>query len=94
MSIDLFDPTIAPDKSPIDYAERPQRMEGLKVGLVDNTKFNSKILLIKIADRLSKKYNTKTAHLVTKSSSGHPVSDSAIQEFKNKVDVVIAGIGD
>jgi hypothetical protein len=50
--------------------------------------------LLKIADRLNKKYNTRMAHLVTKTSSGHPVSDSAIQEFRDKVDAVIAGIGD
>ena len=94
MSMDLFDPTIAPDKTTIHYAQRPQRMDGLKIGLVDNTKFNSKILLLKIADRLNKKYGTQMIHLVSKTSSGHPVSDSAIREFKNKADVVIAGIGD
>lgn len=94
MSIDLLDPTTQPGKTPIDYVKRPDRMDGLKIGLVDNTKFNSKILLLKIADRLKKKYNTETAHMVTKASSGHPVSDSAIRDFRNRVDVVIAGIGD
>ncbi len=94
MTIDLFDPTTLPDKTPIDYVERPNRLEGLKVGLVENTKYNSKTLLLKIADRLNKRYGIEMAQLVTKASSGHPVSDSAIRDFKSKVDFVVAGIGD
>ena len=94
MTIELFDPTTSSDKTPIEYVPRPQSLEGLKVGLVDNTKFNSKTLLIKIADRLKTRYNAEMAHLVTKGSSGHPVSDSAVRDFTEKVDFVVAGIGD
>ena len=94
MTIDLFDPTASPEKTPIDYVSRPESIEGLKVGLVDNAKFNSKTLLLKIADRLKSKYNVDRVQLVTKSSPGHPVSDSAIEDFKTKADFVLAGIGD
>ncbi len=94
MTIDLFDPTTLPEKAPIDYVERPESLQGLKVGLVENTKFNSKTLLLKIADRLSQRYDMEMGHLVTKASPGHPVSDAAIQDLKNKVNVVLAGIGD
>ena len=94
MAIDLFDPTTSPEKASIDYVPRPQSLEGLKVGLVDNSKFNSKTLLLKIADRLKARYGVEMAHLVTKASSGHPVSDAAVAEFKGKADFVVAGIGD
>ena len=94
MAIDFFDPTTTADKTPIEYVPRPQSLNGLKVGLVDNSKYNSKTLLLKIADRLKTKYDTKTAHLVTKASAGHAVSDAALADFKTKVDIVIAGIGD
>ena len=94
MTIDLFDPTTTADKSPIEYVPRPQQLNRLKVGLVDNSKFNSKTLLLKIADRLKTEYETETTHLVTKASAGHAVSDAALNDFKLKVDVVIAGIGD
>ena len=94
MTIDLFDPTTTADKSPIEYVPRPQRLKGLKVGLVDNSKYNSKTLLLKIADRLKAGYETETTHLVTKASAGHAVSDAAVNDFKNKADIVIAGIGD
>jgi len=94
MTIDLFDPTTSPEKTPIDYVPRPQDLEGLKVGLVDNSKFNSKTLLLKIADRLKARYGVEMAHLVTKASPGHSVSDAAVAEFKGKADFVVAGIGD
>ncbi|MCJ7830454.1 MAG: hypothetical protein MUP74_03610 [Desulfobacterales bacterium] len=94
MTIDLFDPTTPVDKSPIDYAPRPRRLDGLRVGLVDNTKFNSKTLLLKIAERLKARFNTEMTHLVTKASPGHSVSASAVADFKTRVDVVLAGIGD
>jgi hypothetical protein len=94
MAIDLFDPTTTPEPSPITYAPRPKSMKGLKLGLVDNSKFNSKTLLEMVSRRLADRFNTETVHQVTKISPGHPVSDSAIQEFKTSVDVVLAGIGD
>jgi len=47
-----------------------------------------------IAARLKSRYSVEMAHLVTKASSGHPVSDSAVQDLKKKVDFVVAGIGD
>ncbi len=94
MTIDLFDPTTTSEKTPIDYAPRPQNLKGLNIGLVENTKFNSKTLLLKIAERLKCKYNGEITHLVSKASPGHPVSDIALQNFKKKADFVLAGIGD
>jgi len=94
MAIDLFDPTTTPQPSPITYAPRPKSMAGLKIGLVDNSKFNSKTLLQMVSRRLGDRFKTETVHQVTKISPGHPVSDSAIREFKESADVVIAGIGD
>jgi hypothetical protein len=94
MTVDLFDPTMSPDKKTIDYVPRPQNLEGLKVGLVDNTKFNSDTLLAKISERLQTRFNTEMVCITKKQSAGHPIADSAIKEMKAKADVVIAGIGD
>ena len=94
MTIDLFDPTAVPEKAPIDFVPRPVSIKGLKVGLVDNSKFNSKTILLKIADRLKTSYGVEMAHLVTKTSPGHPVSEAAVSDFKSKTYFVVAGIGD
>jgi hypothetical protein len=94
MAIDLFDPTTSTEKTPIDYVPRPRDLKGLRVGLVDNSKFNSKILLLKIADRLQVRYGVEMTHLVTKASAGHAVSEAAVKAFKGNSDFVVAGIGD
>ena len=94
MTAELFDPTISPEQKGIDYVPRPENLAGLKVGLVDNTKYNSRALLIKVAERLKEKFNTETVFITKKQSAGHPVDDAAIEEMKAKADVAIAGIGD
>jgi hypothetical protein len=94
MTIDIFDPTSSPEKASIVFVPRPKNLEKLRVGLVDNSKYNSKALLVRIADRLNSRYGVEIGHTVTKASPGHPVSDTAIAGFKGKVDFVIAGIGD
>ncbi|MBW2429134.1 MAG: hypothetical protein JRF56_09260, partial [Deltaproteobacteria bacterium] len=56
MSLEIFDPTVTPVKEKIIFAPRPQNLNGLRVGLVENSKHNSDVLLLKIADRLKAKY--------------------------------------
>lgn len=94
MTIDAFDPTNSPREEAINFVPRPQKLEGLKVGLVDNTKFNSRVILEKIAQRLGSKHGMEVVHLDTKQSPSHAVSEQAVKEFKVKADFVIAGIGD
>ena len=94
MSMEVFDPTTSSEQEEINYVPRPQNFEGLKVGLVDNTKYNSRVLLEKIAERLQSKYNMEMVHIDTKQSASHHVTEQAVKEFKTKADFVIAGIGD
>jgi hypothetical protein len=90
----LFDPTIGMERKGIAYAPRPKSLQGLKVGLVENTKFNSEALLRKIAERLHSRYGMTMVKLAHKKSSGSPVYDRDIVEFKSQADFVLAGIGD
>ena len=94
MSVEMFDPTMSPTKEAIQYSARPEKLDGLKVGLVDNTKYNSRALLIKISERLKDRFQTEMVHITAKRAAGHSVDDSAVEEFKAKADFVIAGIGD
>ncbi|MBF0277537.1 MAG: hypothetical protein HQM13_07100 [SAR324 cluster bacterium] len=95
MCADLFDPTgNSAEHETITYAPRPQKLKNLKVGLVDNTKFNSDTLLVKIAQRMEQQYGVKTVQMSRKKSAAHHVEESDVQEFKKKADFVIAGIGD
>ena len=94
MSMEVFDPTVSPQESPIAYAPRPQNPEGLKVALVENTKFNSKTLLVKIGERLQARHNIEVVNLTSKRSPSHGVEEEAVKEIKTKADFAIAGVGD
>ena len=45
----VFDPTTTPKEQAITFVPRPVSLRNLRIGLVENTKFNSDKLLLKIA---------------------------------------------
>jgi hypothetical protein len=94
MPLQIIDPTVSPVKEKILFAPRPQRLNGLRVGLVENTKHNSDVLLLKIADKLKEKFGIEMVQLHRKKSASDFVTDETIDELKKKADFVIAGIGD
>jgi hypothetical protein len=94
MSAEIFDPTVSSFKEKISFAARPQNLGGLKIGLVENTKHNSNVLLLKIAERLVKKFQMEIVQMHRKKSASDYVADEAIVDLKNRADFVLAGIGD
>jgi hypothetical protein len=90
----IFDPTAAPVAREVRLAARPADLRGLRLGLVENTKFNADTLLVKLADRLRDRYGMTMTHMARKRSMSHEVDDAAIAAFKARSDVVISGIGD
>jgi len=90
----IFDPTIPAKREEIQYAPRPKDLKSLRVGLIDNTKYNSDVLLVKIAERLGERFGMEMVYMNRKRSAADHVTDEAIEEFKRKADFVITGIGD
>jgi len=92
----VFDPTMppAPTSGAFCYAPRPTSLKGLRVGLVENTKFNSEVILRKIAERLAARYQVTLTHLNRKKSPGHSVTPDVITYFQQQADFVLAGVGD
>ena len=90
----VFDPTVSPAPIAFSYTPRPKSLEGLRVGLVENTKFNSEVILCKIAERLAARYQITMTYLDHKKSSGHSVTAEATTAFRQKADFVLAGVGD
>ena len=90
----IFDPTAAPVTREVRVAPRPADLRGLRLGLVENTKFNSDTLLLKLADRLKDRYGLAMTHMARKRSPSHEIEDTAIAALKAQCDVVISGIGD
>ena len=91
---ELLDPTVETKTQPIAYVDRPRSLEGKRVALIENTKFNSDRLLAKIGDILKQEYGAAECRMFRKHNSSVPAHDEIIREVRKTCDVVVAGIGD
>ena len=92
--LEILDPTVEPRQQPLTYVPRPDSLKGKRIGLVENTKFNSDRLLLKIGEVLKREYGAAETRMWRKHNSSVPAREEIIDEAKRGVDVVVAGIGD
>ncbi len=93
--IEILDPTGEPSPpAAIPYAARPRSLEGMRVGLVENTKFNSDRLLLRIGELLKTEYGAAEARLWRKRNASVPAHEEIVEELRASCDVMVAGIGD
>jgi hypothetical protein len=90
----LFDPTSKPVERQVEVARRPATLSGLRLGLVDNTKFNSDTLLRKLADRLHRRHGMTVSITTRKRSPSHEIDEAGIRALRSEADLVVSGIGD
>lgn len=90
----LFDPISPPAPRPFTLAPRPASPKGLRLGLVDNTRFNSQRLLGSIAERLARRHGMTVTVAERKRSPSHAIEEAAIKALRAQCDLVISGIGD
>jgi hypothetical protein len=90
----LFDPTMPPAARAMALAPRPAGLAGLRLGLVDNTKFNSDTLLRKLAERLERRHGTRVTVTRRKRSPSHEIDENDIKTLRSQADLVVSGIGD
>lgn len=77
------------------YAERPARLAGKRIGLVENGKDNSDRLLTALGEVLNDQYGLAAVRMWHKSSPARGVSPEQMDEMKLAgIDFVVAGIGD
>ena len=94
MALQVFDPTTEAKEQPIAFVPRPESLRNVRIGLVENTKYNSDKLLLRIAAILEKEYGAKSHIMRSKYASGVPAHKEIIDEYTTNCDVVIAGVGD
>ena len=94
MALQILDPTTEVKGRRMEFVQRPKSIEGLRIGLVDNTKHNSDQLLLRIANILEKEHGAKAHVIRRKKSSGAAPHAEIIEEYKANCDVVVAGVGD
>jgi hypothetical protein len=90
----LFDPTSRPVEREVEVAGRPASLAGLRLGLVDNTKFNSDTLLRKLAERLARRHGMTVTLTNRKRSPSHEIDEAGIRALRKQADLVVSGIGD
>jgi hypothetical protein len=78
----------------VEVARRPPSLQGLRLGLVDNTKFNSDTLLRKLAERLGRRHGMTVALTSRKRSPSHEIDEAAVRALRGQADLVVSGIGD
>lgn len=92
--MEILDPTTEAVAQSIAYAPRPTSLEGKRVGLIENTKFNSDRLLAKIGDVLKVEYGVAETRMWRKHNSSVPAHEEIIEDLKRSCEVMVAGIGD
>jgi hypothetical protein len=92
--IEILDPTVEATTQPMTFVPRPESIAGKRIGLVENTKFNSDRLLRKIGDILVAEYGAAETRMWRKHNSSVPAHEEIVQELRASCDAMVAGIGD
>jgi hypothetical protein len=90
----LFDPTSSPRERSVSLAPRPRDLAGLRVGLVENTKFNSDVILRKLGEQLALRHGMTVSRMIRKRSPSHGVTEEQVEELRKISDFIVSGVGD
>ena len=69
-------------------------LDGVRLGLLGNSKLNADAVLVAIGDLLQEQYAIKSVFVRSKPSFGKPAPDALIDEVIQNSDVILTGVGD
>ena len=90
----VYDPRGVVEAQPLALAPRVKRLEGLRLGLLDNTKWNANKLLRGARDRLAAKHGFSAVNYYRKESFSLAAAPQLIAEIAADNDIVVTAIGD
>lgn len=90
----ILDPVGISASAKIALNPRPTQIEGLRVGMLDNTKPNFDLFLDVVEESLLNNYHVASVHRYRKPGRTVPVDPAVMAEIKEKCDIVITGLGD
>ena len=94
MTFPIFDPTVKPEAEPFERALRRATLEGQAIGLLDNGKLGSAVILDEVARQLCEVYGARTVVRERKPSAYRPAPEELLEAIGKRVDLVVTGIGD
>ena len=90
----VYDPRGKVEAEPKPLAPRVAALAGLRLGVLDNTKWNGGKLLAKTVDLLNADQVIKEVHFYKKESFSRNAAPELIEKIARENDVVITAIGD
>ncbi|HET9404782.1 MAG TPA: hypothetical protein VFO57_09380 [Burkholderiales bacterium] len=93
-TIPVYDPRGVVEAAPLATAPRVKELAGLRLGLLDNTKWNANKLLRGVRDRLAAKHGFAAVNYYRKESFSLAAAPALLAEIAAGNDVVITAIGD
>ena len=93
-SIPVYDPRGVVEAATMSVAPRVKSLAGLRLGLLDNTKWNANKLLRGVRDRLAEKYGFSAVNYYKKESFSLSATPDLIAEIAANNDIVVTAIAD
>ena len=90
----VYDPRGAVETEPMTPAPRVPKLQGLRLALLDNTKWNANRLLRGVRDRLAGKHAFSAVNYYAKESFSLRAKPELIAEIAANNDIVVTAIGD
>ena len=93
-TIPVYDPRGVVEAAPLATSPRVKQLEGLRLGLLDNTKWNANKLLRGVRDRLAQKHAFGAVNYYRKESFALAATPELLAEIAAENDIVLTAIGD
>ena len=90
----IYDPRGVVEAAPLATAPRVKKLEGLRLALLDNTKWNANKLLRGVRDRLAARHGFGAVNYYRKESFSLAAAPALIAEIAAANDIVVTAIGD
>ncbi|TDV57734.1 hypothetical protein CLV71_101607 [Actinophytocola oryzae] len=93
MTVEFLDPRSPAAPAAVTLTPPPRSLEGITIGLVDNSKANAWFLLDWLGERLSASHGV---HLVPirKRVPSDPLTPAQLEELTSQCDLVLTAMGD
>src|SRR6187200_2113976 len=69
-------------------------LDGVRLGLLGNSKLNADAVLLAVGDLLKERYAVQSVFVRSKPTFSKPATDEMVAEMIQNADVVVTGVGD
>ena len=90
----VYDPRGVVGAEQKSTAVRVKSLDGLRLGILDNTKWNANKLLRSLRDRLQAEHPLAEVHYYRKESFSKFAAPELVEEIRRDNDIVVTAIGD